>query len=72
MLKTKNEFSWNRSQSAIPEGIIIPAGTRVVKQEGEYFIPASHFPINSMERHDATYYGCRVKADNVVEEEECK
>jgi len=63
-MKTKNAFSWNRGFSAIPGAITIPTGAPVEKRDGDYFIVPSFFR-GAIERHDATYYGCRVKPENV-------
>ena len=63
--KTLREFNWIRLYSAIPGGIIIPGGTEVELIEDQYFVKPCFFPKNSVERHDAEYYGCRIDKNNV-------
>lgn len=53
--------------------IDIPAGLLVKPADhGQYFLdelPLDLFPVNSFERHDATYYGVRLNEEHVVEKE---
>ena len=66
--KTKRDFEWNRSYSAIPGSIHIPAGTSVNRtSDGRYFISSNFFLPDKILQHDATYYGCHVDKDNVEE-----
>jgi hypothetical protein len=56
--------------SAIPDNkITIPKGTPVnySKECGCFFVNPSIFPVNSIDWHDAIYYGYRVDKENVVE-----
>ena len=65
MKTTKTEFTWRHGCHM---ETVIPAGAPVLEDaEGNLWVASYHFPPNSIERHDATYYGCRVKPDNVVE-----
>ncbi len=63
--KTLREFKWIRLYSSIPGSIIIPAGTEVELIEDQYFVKPCVFPEKSIERNDATTYGCRIDANNV-------
>ena len=65
--KTKREFEWNRSYSAIPGAILIPAGAPVVQTYGIYYVSSGFFLPDKILQHDATYYGCHVNKDNVEE-----
>lgn len=65
MIKTKEDFTWKRTFSAIKE-VIVKAGAPVewnAKNKCFYVIP-SHF--GGIFEHDAKYYGCRVVVSNVV------
>jgi hypothetical protein len=66
-MRVKKAFEWNRTYSAIPGGITIPAGTEVELRMGTYFVHPLFFDSKSIEYHDAYYYGCRVDRDNVEE-----
>ncbi len=70
-MKTKEAFTWARSCSCLPPEhakVEIPAGAPVHynKQNDAYYVDASFFKEDSIVRHDATYYGCNVKPENVV------
>ena len=47
--------------------ITIPAGTHcTVADHGQYFVDdLSFLPANSIQKHDATYYGIRLNAEQV-------
>jgi len=51
--------------------ILVPMGSRVetnkLKSHGAYFVNPSVFPKDSIERHDATYYGFRVLPEDTME-----
>ena len=64
-MKVKNDFEWHNTFSVIAESIIIKAGAPVQKSANEYFVHPRYFPVDSIARHDAMYYGCRVQPDNV-------
>ena len=66
-MKTKKEFTWNRSCSCLPRNqakVVIPAGAPVEERDGQFYVCPSFFS-DAIVRHDAIHYGCRVKADNV-------
>ena len=69
-MKTKHDFTWNRTCSALPTEeakVAIPAGAPVHYHEKnkEYYVVPSFFGKDTILSHDATYYGCRVAPDNV-------
>jgi len=48
----------------------IPAGVQVEQAEGQpkvYWVKPEAFPLNSIERHDAIYYGVSVDEDETEE-----
>ena len=65
-VRVKKQFEWHQNYSAI-KPIIVPAGVTAhfSKKCDCYFVDPHNFPEGSIERHDATYYGCRVDWDNV-------
>jgi pyruvate formate-lyase activating enzyme-like uncharacterized protein len=74
-MKVKNNFTWHRGFSAVPDGIEIKAGAPVEWNEKNkcYYVCPSYFkPVvvhgksfKSIEQDDAEYYGCRVDSKNV-------
>lgn len=73
MLRTKRVITWNRSYSAIPGPIVIPAGAPVIQGPAAdgtpdlYWVKPAFFKDDALVRHDATTHGCRVDPDNVEE-----
>lgn len=57
--------------SAIPNCIVdVPKGSKVQRRPSnpdEYYIDPCTFPPNSIDRHDATYYGFVVNSEDVEE-----
>jgi hypothetical protein len=66
-MKVKNEFEWNRTNSTLVGPIKIPAETPVELKNGTYFVKPDFFQDDIM-KHDATYFGCPVQNDNVVDD----
>jgi hypothetical protein len=66
IMKVKSEFDWNRSNSALVGAVKIPAAAPVELRNGTYFVQPDFFTDDTM-KHDATYYGCPVNPNNVVE-----
>lgn len=64
-MKTKREITMDFRDHG---PITIPKGTRVSPAgDGEFFAEnfGTYLPKNSIQMHDATYYGIRIKADEV-------
>lgn len=67
-LSVKRDFIWPRSFASGPASmreVKIKAGAPVEKKNGDYFVAPSYFSGDSILKHDATYYGCRVSKENV-------
>jgi hypothetical protein len=67
-LSVKRDFTWPRSFASGPASVRevkIKAGAPVEKRNGDYFVAPSYFNGDSLLKHDATYYGCRVAKDNI-------
>jgi len=68
-MKTKHAFIWPRGCSALPREhaqVEVPAGAPVQynKANQAYYVLPGFFK-DAIVRHDATYYGCEVKPNNV-------
>lgn len=69
-MKTKNSFVWERhftGHSVALAGIEIPAGAKVEKKDGVFYVVPSFFKAGTIEHHDAVYYGCKVNPENVID-----